>query len=144
MSRDLQCFSLYAVPEPPEKPPEVDEMEDIKLELPPDESLVSVTLRWVIPLVTGGDLTSFNVLLAAIGDVNAGLDSRRRRQTDNFLDDCIVPNTTNNNFTVAPDVTQLDVDASKEILCYCSNNSLPLFSQLHTRHMSIAYRQSIV
>ena len=100
---------------------------DIKLELPPDESLVSVTLRWVIPLVTGGDLTSFNVLLAAIGDVNAGLDSRRRSQTDNFLDDCIVPNTTNNNFTVSPDVTQLDVNASKEILCYCSNNSFLSF-----------------
>ena len=93
----------------------MNEQEDIKLELPPDESLVSVTLRWEPPRVTGGNLVSINVLLVAIGDVNAE-ESRRKRQMDNFLEDCIIPDTRDNNITVSPDETQLDVNASKKNL----------------------------
>ena len=89
-------------------------MGDIVLELPPEESLVTVTLSWEPPDVRGGDLTSFNVLVVALGDVNVEREARRKRQTGNFLEDCIIPDTTNNNFTVSPDVTQLDVNASKE------------------------------
>ena len=108
------CF-LFVVPEAPQRPQEVDEQEDIKLELPPDESLVSVTLRWEPPDVTGGDIESFNVLLVVIGEVSAE-ESRRKRQMDNFLEDCIIPGTRDNNITVSPDVTQLDVNASKKNL----------------------------
>ena len=106
----VPCLSLHTVPEAPPKPPAVNETVDIVINRPPEESVVTVTLRWMTPEVTGGPLQSYDVLLVALGIASTDGEPRRRRQTDDFLANCIVTGV-NNTFTVPVNTTQLDVTA---------------------------------
>ena len=88
---------------------------DIRLGLSLEKSVVTVTLHWRAPEVTGGILTAYNVLIEAVGKGNSAV-LREKRQTDRFLDNCIIPNTTNQNITVSSSVNHLDINASKNRL----------------------------
>ena len=101
------------MPESPPKPPPVDE-EDIKMNFPLFDSVVSVTLQWDDPEVTGGNLTEYYVILRAVGESGAeGSGSRRKRQADSFLDSCVLNDTNNLNITVDPPTNQTTVNASE-------------------------------
>ena len=91
------------------KPPPV-ESEDIVVDRPLEDSVFTTTLSWEALNITGGELTEYRVLLVAIGQ--AEVDSRRKRQTDSFLSDCVISGV-NNNFLVEPDTTQLSGTTSK-------------------------------
>ena len=86
---------------------------DIKMVLPPEESVVTVTLRWEPPEVPGGSITDYTIVLRVLGEANSVNEgSRGKRQTESFVDNCIVPNTNNDNFRA--NVTALDVNASEK------------------------------
>ena len=93
----------------------MNETEDIKMVLPPEESVVTVTLRWEPPDVPGGSITIYIIVLRVLGEANSVDEgSRGKRRTESFVDNCIVPNTTDNNFKVDANVTALDVNASEK------------------------------
>lgn len=98
-------FLSHLEPEPPPLPPPVNET-DIVPVLPPEESVVTVTLRFDPPEVTGGNIINYFVVLEAVGV----RESRRKRQIT--LVEICTKTGVSNNFTVSPDTTQLDVDAS--------------------------------
>ena len=102
------------VPPPPPPPPEVNETEDIVLDQPLEESVFTVTLTLPVVDVPGGVIESYTIFLEALGESTEEL--RKRRQINEFLDDCIIEGI-NNNFTVSPDTTELDVNASKLLKC---------------------------
>ena len=88
---------------------------DIKLVLPPEESVVTVTLRWEPPEVTGGSITDYTIVLRVLGEANSVNEgSRGKRQTESFVDNCIVPNTNDDNFIADANVNALDVNASEK------------------------------
>ena len=91
----------------------MNETKDIVLDLPPEESVFTVTLRWDELNVTGGNLINFTVFLEAIGETDINV-TNSKRQINNFLNDCIIGNAIMD-ITVSPDRTELDVDASKFI-----------------------------
>ena len=88
------------------------ESDDIIVDRPLEDSVFTTTLSWEALNITGGTLIEYIVELVAIGE--AEVDSRRKRQTDSFLSDCVDRiSGVNNNFPVQPDTTQLSVTTSK-------------------------------
>ena len=122
---------LCTDPDPPPKPPEVNDTEDISLDVPLEESVFTVIIGWKAPAITGGRLEGFIVFLIALGE--SGTVTRQKRQTD-FLDNGCVIGGINNNFTVSNDTMQLNASVG---MCICSDlcdtHSHPLF------HFSAAY-----
>ena len=108
---NIAFLFLPIVPEAPPPPPPVNETEDIVQDLPLEESIVTVTLRINPPEVTGGDLTNYFVILEAVGIRNS-TDLRSKRQIEGTLEICTNNTGVSNNFTVSPDTTELDVNAS--------------------------------
>ena len=138
----FNCISLSPiVPEPPPPPPPP--ILPPEPDFPPEDPIITVTLRLAPPEVTGGNITNYFVVLEAVGIRNSTA-TRRKRQIEGTLENCTMTGV-NNNFTVSPNTTELNVTASMfNGNAICSIAHYGSFSQLHSQYMSIKYKLPMI
>ena len=106
------CLYFCSAPIPPSRPSPPNDSE-IAPAVEPEDPTIIVTLSWEPPDLPGGELIQYVVNLIALSGRNE-TNNRQRRQTDDFLEFCIVgDNNVDRNINVAANETSLTVnDAS--------------------------------